>query len=241
VTAAETGDGTLRAAIAEEQRRFAALPFFRRLESPGTLADAQTFVPALTFFVLCFQDVLRLNEQRFRDPRLRALAQVHRREDANHEQWFLEDVRALGLQLDLGELFSPAHAPTRDASYAVMSEVHRADDDVTRLALILVLESTGEAFFSRVPRYVERIRTGWDKLRYFSRAHADVEQGHQLLEREIQEQIDRLALAASTDVAASARAMVARTYAAMTSMVQGFEARIAGEASREVVTLELPA
>jgi hypothetical protein len=32
--------------------------------------------------------------------------------------------------------------------------------------------------------------------------------------------------------------MIARTYAAMTSMVQGFEARIAGRASRELVPLE---
>jgi hypothetical protein len=163
---------------------------------------------------------------------------VHRREDQDHEQWFLEDVRALGLQLQLGELFSPAHAPTRDASYAVMSEVFRADDDVTRLALILVLESTGEAFFSRVPRYVERIRAGWDRLRYFSRAHADVELGHQLLEREIRDQIDQLALSVPAEAAAGARAMIARTYAAMTSMVQGFEARIAGRASRELVPLE---
>jgi hypothetical protein len=226
----------LSQAIAEEQKRFSALPFFRRLEANGSLADARTFIPALTFFVLCFQDVLRLNEQRFRDPRLRALAQVHRREDAQHEQWFLEDVQALGLKLDLAELFSPAHAPTRDASYAVMSEVFRADHDVIRLALILVLESTGEAFFSRVPRYVERVRAGWDRLRYFSRAHADVEKGHQLLEDEIRESIDQLA--SSPELAASARTTIARTYAAMTGMVQAFEARISGVASRESVSLE---
>lgn len=224
---------SLREVIDEEQRRFSALPFFRRLEASGSLEDARTFIPALTFFVLCFQDVLRLNEQRFRDPRLRTLAQVHRREDANHEQWFLADVEALGLALDLAELFSPAHAPTRDASYAVMSEVFRADDDRIRLALILVLESTGEAFFSRVPGYVERVRSSWNRLRYFSRAHAAVEQGHQLFESEIRASLDQLELA--PEVAASARAMIARTYAAMTAMVQGFEARISGGASRESV------
>ena len=236
-TVAAAEDSPVPAAVIDEgQRRFARLPFFRRLED-GSPDDARAFVPALAFFVMGFQDILRLNEARMRDPGLRALVRGHRPEDHDHEQWFLEDLRALGLELEVGGLFGPEHAATRDAAYAVMSEVFRANDDVTRLALILVLESTGEVFFSRVPRYVERIRAGGTAAVLLPgprRRRA----GPPAARRRSADLIDQMALSRARGAAAGARAMIARIYAAMTGMVQGFEARIAGRASREAVPLE---
>jgi hypothetical protein len=220
---------SIRRAIEEGQKKFSALPFFKRLERPGSLEDARTFIPALTFFVVVFQDVLRLNEERMQDPSLRAVAREHRSEDDQHEQWFLKDLERLSLAVDVRWVFSPAHAATRDASYAIMSEVFRAKDDYARLALILVLEATGEVFFERVPRYMEETGLGGIVLEYFSHMHAAVEKGHALFEAKVRALLDEMKL--SPAMAREGLAMAERTFAAMTSMVQAFEARIVEQAA----------
>jgi hypothetical protein len=215
---------SLRQAIEEGQKRFAKLPFFRRLEQQGSTDDARVFVPALAFFVMAFQDMLRLNEARVRDPELRALVRGHRAEDREHEQWFLRDLERLGLVVDLHWLFGPEHAQTRDSTYAVMSEIFRATDDRLRVAIVLVLESTGEVFFGRVPRYMEESDPRQRDLEYFSRMHAAVERGHAIFEDKMRDLLDAIDL--PRGLQRQAVAMINRMYAAMTEMVEGFEARI---------------
>jgi hypothetical protein len=220
----------LRKLIEERQRRFAKLPFFQRLERPAAEADARAFVPLLTFFAMTFQDVLRLNEARVSDPALRVLAQQHRHEDRQHEQWLLRDLRRLGVEPPLEVLFGPRHAAARDASYAVASEVFRATDDRVRLALILVLESTGDVFFARVPRYMEELWPGGGDLEYFSRRHAAVEKGHTITENALAGRLDELTPPEGSAAEREALAMLERTFAAMTAMVESFEASIVGAA-----------
>jgi hypothetical protein len=215
---------SLRQAIEEGQKRFSRLPFFRRLEKEGSPDDARVFVPALAFFVMAFQDMLRLNEARVKDPDLRALVRGHRAEDREHEQWFLRDLERLRLVVDVHWMFGPEHAVTRDATYAVMSEIFRASDDRLRVALVLVLESTGEVFFGRVPRYMEESEPGRRDLEYFSRMHAAVERGHAIFEEKMRDLLDQIDLPGGLQK--QALGMVSRVYAAMTDMVEGFEARI---------------
>ena len=215
---------SLRTVIEEGQRQFARLPFFRRLEKDGSPDDARAFVPALAFFVMAFQDMLRLNEARMRDPDLRALVRGHRAEDREHEQWFLRDLERLGLAVDVHWMFGPEHADTRDAAFAVMSEVFRTTDDRVRVALVLVLESTGEVFFGRVPRYMEESEPGRRDLEYFSRMHAAVERGHAIFEDKMLQLLDQMELPRALQT--QAVGMINRIYAAMTAMVQSFEARI---------------
>ena len=85
---------------------------------------------------------------------------------------------------DVSWLFGERHTPTRDAAYALMSEVYRATDDRLRLVLVKTLESAGHVFFGRVAEVVER--AGWSKLlKYFSFSHLEVEKNHQVFEDEI--------------------------------------------------------
>ena len=219
---------SLRQAIEEGQRKFSRLPFFRRLERAGSAEDARAFVPSLAFFVMAFQDMLRINEKRMRDPGMRSLVREHRAEDREHEQWFLRDLQRMGLDLDVPTVFGPDHADTRDATYAVMSEIYRASDDRLRVAMVLLLESTGEVFFGRVPRYMEESTPTLRDLEYFSRMHAAVERGHAIFEEKMEQLLDQMELPKALQL--EALAMITRVYAAMTDMVTAFETRIVAAA-----------
>src|SRR6185312_10890845 len=106
--------------------------------------------PRLAFWVMSFQDILRLNEQMVNDPVLKRIARHHRDEDLGHERWFLEDIAKLtGGPLTISALYGRASASTRDAAYQLITEVYRATDDRLRIVLVLVLESTGHVFFGR--------------------------------------------------------------------------------------------
>ncbi|MEW5849458.1 MAG: hypothetical protein AB2A00_11625 [Myxococcota bacterium] len=218
-------------AIAARQARFAAQPFFKRLEGVGTVEEARAFAPQLTFFVMVFQDILRVNEAKVKDPALRKVARHHRVEDRGHDNWFLHDLDQLGVTHGIGWLFGPRHAATRDAAYALMSEVHRASGDHVRVALLLVLEATGDAFFSRIPGFMAR--AGFDKpLKYFSEAHHQVERNHEMFERRMQEELR--ALVVPGEVEAEALAMVERAFDTMEGMVAGFAASMERAASPAV-------
>ncbi len=148
----------------------------------------------LTFFVMAFQDILRLNEARVKDPVLHDIARQHLLEDRGHDDWFLHDlVEIEGHLPDVRDLFSPTFATTRDAAYALLSEVIRTEDDRARVALLLVLESTGHVFFERVVAWLDRIGVARD-LRYFARGHLDVDLGHELFEQRMNATLDAIEL-----------------------------------------------
>lgn len=172
--------------LAECQAQFAQHPFFSYLAADADVADVMCFAPNLTFWVMTFQDVLRLNEGLVTDPELKKIARHHRREDAGHDRWFLEDLKQLGASgLELSTLFGPAHATTRDAAFKLVAESYRAESDAARVVLLLSLESTGHIFFDRVSRYLAAKPIN-DKLRYFSDFHLRVEQAHALFEVEME-------------------------------------------------------
>jgi hypothetical protein len=124
-------------------------------------------------------------------------------------------------------LFGNKHAHTRDAAYALMSEVFRATNDHVRVALLLTLESAGHVFFERVADYVHA--TGMtDQLRYFSHHHLEVEKDHAMFEDETRAVLEGELPA---DVQAEAMAMVDRCYQAFTQLFDGLEARLARHSS----------
>ena len=74
-------------------RSLACLEYFQLLQRPGTLSDVEIMGQGLSFFVLSFQDMLRLNAALVTDPRLADIANEQRRDDAGHDVWFLDDLR----------------------------------------------------------------------------------------------------------------------------------------------------
>lgn len=162
--------------------------FIRHLDTDGTYDAIRSVARQLTFFVLAFQDMLRLARVHAGEGPLAELARTHEAEDRGHEQWFLSDLVILDLEVDVRWLFSAAHASTRDVSYAIMSDVLHATDDRSRLAVLLSLEAAGAEFFGRVISYLERLGRS-ENLQYFARPHQHVEQNHSVFEQEEQRRL----------------------------------------------------
>jgi len=211
----------IQAHIADQQLGFALHPLFARLRRNDPLREVLPFLSHLSFWVMAFQDVLRLNESRFHDPTLKKIARHHRSEDAGHDKWFLADLLKIeGQNPDMRALFSSQHAATRDATYALVSEVYRAGSDYERIVLLLSLESTGHIFFEAIAAYFERMGVT-QSLQYFSRHHIDVEKSHEVFEHQMHAFLDTIVLPEGEN--ASCCALVDRAYQAFTLMFDHFE------------------
>ncbi len=201
--------------IAAWQGMFARHPFFERLEQEPMQGPPFPFAPALMFWIMGFQDVLRLNEHFAQDPTVKRFAARHRVEDSEHWSWFLDDLTMLGMtDRDVTFLFGGGHRATRDVTYGILAEVYRVSDDRLRVPLILSLESTAHVFFTRVARYAQRLGLR-DRLRFFGSEHLAAEESHDFHADETDE-IDDLALPDSLRV--EAIAMVQRIHQAFMIM-----------------------
>ncbi|MDQ2644130.1 MAG: iron-containing redox enzyme family protein [Myxococcota bacterium] len=204
--------GEVEALIHERGAELTSHPFIQRLDGPASYAEFAALLPRLGFFVFAFQDVLRLSGRRATDPELHRLIESMERGDRGHEQWYLEDLQALGIQLRVEDLFSREYEVTRDVAYELVGRVELASDDFSRLALILCLEEAAQQFFGRVSGYAKRAGVT-RRLRYFGGEHLLAEESHEVFEDAGQKQLEGLV------VAPAARAAVAgaieRTFHAM--------------------------
>lgn len=205
--------------ISVQTERFRMRPLFDVMDRKGRPSEVRSLVSSLTFFVFAFQDVLRINEERVADPRLRQIAKVHRREDAGHDIWFLNDMEKLEAKRDVRWVFGPEHQLVRECSFEVVAEALRAEDDATRIALLLALESAGHVFFGKAFPFCEDVGTDLS-LEYFSRPHWEVEVDHDVFG---QPQLDLLeGIGLSTLERDRSSATVERVFAALTRMVDHF-------------------
>jgi hypothetical protein len=197
--------------------------FLQLLEGPGTLDDVRRMAPRLAFFVLAFQDVTRLAHRRSSDPELRAMSRDHQLEDQGHDRWYLADLERFGISCTIDWLFSAEHESTRDVAYALVSEVNRAKDDRSRLAVVLALEAIGAGFFRRIIGFLERIG-GTEGLRYFARSHALVESRHGVFEEANRSRLEALDVPA--DAVDEVLGAVDLTFRVMTRLADDLEAAI---------------
>jgi hypothetical protein len=210
--------------IARRQEVFANHPFFEDLRQDRPVEQILSFAPRLAFWVMTFQDVLRLNAHFIKDPGLKRLATQHRSEEVGHDRWFFEDIQELtGKQLSVSAVFGRAHTATRDATYALISEVYRPVDDRLRIVLVLTLEATSHIFFGRTSILVSAKGCN-QRLRYFSEFHVQVEQHHEVFEEEMERRLRSMEL--SEELQAQAFALVDRAYAAFDLMLQGLRTEI---------------
>lgn len=169
--------------VEERQKQLEGNPLLSTLDTSSDIEDMRAIALHFHFFVLAFQDMLRLIHELIGDPALKEVALSLAREDAGHEQWYLFDVEYLGCTCDVPWLFGPAHQPVRDFVYQLMSDLFHASDDRIRIILPLVLEATGTVFFKHLVGIVRR--SGYDQsLRYFSSSHQKVEIGHDIYKDE---------------------------------------------------------
>jgi hypothetical protein len=205
--------------ISDRQARFAAHPFFGELRQDKPLREALAFAPRLAFWVMSFQDVLRLNAQRVRDPELAMLMLRHRAEERGHDEWFFEDIALLmGRPLTLSDVWSRAHESTRDASNDLIAEVLRPMDDRLRMVLVLGLEATSHVFFTHAAR-LARASGAQLGLKYFSDHHMDAEEQHEVFEEQMEESLRGIEL--SPELREEGCALVDRLFAAFEAMFDG--------------------
>lgn len=213
--------------IAVREARFAAHPFFSDMRMDRPIEQVMAFAPRLTFWVMTFQDVLRLNAHFIQDAHLKALATRHHAEEGGHDQWFEDDISALtGGSLSIGSMYGRAHVKTRDAAYAIISEVYRPVDDRLRIVLLWALESTSHVFFGRTA-VVSAAQGADERLKYFSDHHMQAEAQHAMFEQELAAELEAMQL--SPEVRADALAMVDRIYAAFDTMFDGLRVNLERE------------
>src|SRR5579864_6653899 len=90
------GVGDVEHVISSGAAKFSQHPFLKRLESTGTIENIHVMARCVTFYVFCFQDMLRLVRERISDPRLKEVARTHELEDKGHDKWFLADLQRFG-------------------------------------------------------------------------------------------------------------------------------------------------
>jgi len=215
---------TIQTYIDSKQNEFMNHPFFSILEKLNSIEEISYFVPELTFWAMTFQDILRINEERVKDPFLKKVARHHRLEDAGHEKWFLSDKKYMSTftteqdRDDIAWLYGKDSQLVRDAAYAIMAEMYQLDEEILNVALLLTIESSGHVFFEKVVKQVKK--TGEDKnLKYFSSSHLEVEMAHALFEEEMERKVYERKLSISTR--REGLKMVDRCYAAFNKMLDG--------------------
>lgn len=212
--------------IDSKQQEFMNHPFFEILEQLKSLKELSYFVPELTFWAMTFQDILRINEERVSDPYLKKVARHHRLEDAGHEKWFLQDKKYMGAinidsscnTNDVSWLYSKETQLTRDAAYAILAEIYKANDEILNIILLLTIESSGHVFFEKVARQARK--TGEDRnLKYFSSSHLEVEMAHAIFEEEMEHSLFSRKIPVHTR--REALKMIDRCYGAFNQMFDG--------------------
>jgi hypothetical protein len=180
--------------IDERQAALPGHPLFGLLAADRPVEDLLPIVPTVAFWVMSFQDALRINARRISDRPLARVARHHLNEDAGHDVWYLSDLRQVtGVVPDLAALFAEPYRVCREVSYGLLAETFLAVDDAERIALLLVFESTGQVFF---PRVVDCFRRGGIEpaLQYFAQTHLDVEIGHEIAEERMHQMLGELAV-----------------------------------------------
>ncbi len=223
-------------AILRQKSVFAAHAFFARLRSQGSVEDVRLIAPRLAFFVLCFQDVLRLVHERISDPELKELARTHRGEDAGHDLWFLSDLERFGVPCDVRWLFSADHGFTRDIAYAQLSDVLNTDD-CARFSVALSLEAAGAVFFAHIIGFLERMGQSHG-LRYFARSHQHIEQSHDVFESETQRRLHAIEIPQET--LPEVLAVIDRTFASLSDLNDDLERRLREVEVQRLAGLAMP-
>jgi hypothetical protein len=207
--------GELRALVEREREELSRHELFVRLREHASLEDVRSIAPRVAFFVMAFQDVLRLVTEKTSDPVLRQLARAHQLEDAGHDHWYLRDLEILELSTDVATLFSRDARAIRDVSYHQIAEAIAAESDVSRFAVVLCLEAAGVEFFSAMVDGLDRLGRSQGLL-YFSKRHQDVEASHEIFEDRRQAEID--ALAVPSHAAPEVVRAVVRTFETMRTL-----------------------
>lgn len=210
---------TIHNYLANKQFQFTKHQFFQLLTDDTTLEQFASVAARLSFWVMSFQDLLRLNEERITNDKIRNIVRKHRLEQSGHEHWFVSDVHDMECKmLTLQSIYSRNCATTRDATYALMSEVFQAKSDYERVILLLTLESTSNIFLGFTVDFVDTVNYT-SSLKYFSNYHLEFEKNYRGFEEKLTNYFAEVQL--NQDEEAQILKMIDRVYKAFNLMFDG--------------------
>ena len=173
--------------ISQHKSALSEHPFCLYLRETDDISEVSLrFVPAMTFFVLGFRDILE--SIRVDNPKtaLEKMVNNHCDEDSEHWHWFIEDLDTLGMDTDywggsvsaiLYSLWSPDQYIVRDLVYRVIHHVHASRSVHEKLIVIECLEAAFAAFIESLNQLTQKAGM-YKKLRYFGRNHYEQEADH---------------------------------------------------------------
>ncbi|MEG4204097.1 hypothetical protein QUA20_09225 [Microcoleus sp. Pol7_A1] len=143
------------------------------------------FAPCVAPFVMSFGEFNKyvFREEPTNDP-LQAIVNNHTYEDDHHWLWFLEDLETLGINNTvkfsdtLNFLWNEETKGSRWVTHQIFRYAFGASP-IAKLAILEVIEATGNVFFSTAAPIAQELRTITQKeLLYFGYFHLAVETGH---------------------------------------------------------------
>lgn len=149
-------------------------------------AKAYNFVPHMTFFILGFRDILE--EVRIKNPKteIELSLNAHVDEDSDHWLWFIEDLKALNMDVNywggdlssiLKMLWSSDNYPVRELVYRIISHIRSAQTAEEKMIIIDCMESTFSVFINSL-NVVTHKSGRYDTLKFFGRQHFEAESNH---------------------------------------------------------------
>jgi hypothetical protein len=192
----------------------------RRLAQPINVEQARVIAQGVAFFVMSFQDVLRLIACRVRDPALAELARVFEVGERGHDRWYLRDLKRLGTELDAAWLFGAFHQATRDAAYEIVSAALGARFDESLISLLLALEASGQDFFPKMVQALAPFQTE-QPFEFFGRRHLAAEAGHDPFDAD--SGVLPAELGVPLEAVCEIRQVVERVFGAVESMASGIQ------------------
>ena len=143
------------------------------------------FAPCIAPFAMSFGEFNKyvFREEPTNDP-LQIIVNNHTYEDDHHWLWFLEDLETLGINKTvkfsdaLNFLWKEETKGSRWVSHQIFRSAFGASP-ITKLAILEVIEATGNVFFSTAAPIAQELRTITQKeFLYFGCFHLAVETGH---------------------------------------------------------------
>lgn len=143
------------------------------------------FAPCVAPFVMSFGEFNKyvFREEPTNDP-IQEIINKHSYEDDHHWLWFLEDLETLGINrtLKFSDALNFVWSEETQASRWVTHQIFRyafGATPISKLAIMEVIEATGNVFFSTAAPVAQELRTITQKeLLYFGRFHLEVENSH---------------------------------------------------------------
>ena len=147
-----------------------------------------SFIPAMTFFVLGFKDILRHLEYKVPSSEIEMMINEHCKEDSFHWKWFLKDLERLGFNLyswgnsttDLfSSIWSDNDIPMREMIYDTIIKINTHNNPKISLIIIEVLEAAFGVFIKNMTYSLSQM-PNYKTLEYFGELHLEHEESHSM-------------------------------------------------------------